>query len=114
MFLISTVPMFFVCIWVWDAFVNGKLYFCTDGGSMDFIFGPGPWVHHPESVAHVVPRAMNQPDEIKNGWSIIHLQILWYTFFAVSVLVSAGLAGAFWRVGSRDKAQRASIVARAE
>src|SRR5437868_1525041 len=61
-FFMSMLVMAFVCIWAWDAFVNGKLYYCTDGGWMDFIF-VGHWVHHPESVAHVVPRPMDQPDE---------------------------------------------------
>jgi len=53
----------------WNAFASGKLYYCADGGTMDFIF-VGDRVHHPESVAQVVPRSMSNPDEIKAGWSI--------------------------------------------
>lgn len=53
-FAISVLLMAFVCTWAWDAFVNGTVYYCTDGGTLDFIF-VGDWVHHPVSVAHVVP-----------------------------------------------------------
>src|SRR5437870_2946139 len=60
-FFMSMLVMAFVCIWAWDTLVNGKLYYCTDGGSMDFIF-VGDWVHHPESVSRVAPRPMEQPD----------------------------------------------------
>ena len=78
---------------------------CTDGGSMDFIFA-GDWVHHPESVAHVGPRPMDQPDEIKNGWSITGLRCLWGGFVGASVLLSALFAGALWRVTSPNKDAR--------
>src|ERR1700747_983657 len=84
-FAMSMLLMAFVCIWAWDAFVNGKLYYCTDGGSMDFIF-VGDWVHHPESVAHVVPRPMEQPDEIKSGWNIKGLWWLWRAFVGSSFI----------------------------
>jgi hypothetical protein len=102
-FAMSLLLMAFVCIWGWDAFVNGKLYFCTDGGSMDFMFG-GRWVHHPVSVTHVVPRPMDQPDEIKAGWSITGLWWLWRAFAATAVLLSALFAGAFWRASSPNPA----------
>jgi len=80
----NLVLMAFVCTWAWDAFVNGKIYYCTDGGTFDFLLGGGDWVHNPESVARVVPRSMSEPDEIKNGWSITGLWYLWSTFVAVS------------------------------
>lgn len=101
-FVVSILVMAFVCIWAWDNFVNGKLYFCTDGGTMDFIF-VGDWVHHPEPVAHVVPRQMSQPDEIKVGWSITGLWWLWGAFVGGSVLLSALFAVGFWRASSRKQ-----------
>lgn len=101
-FFMSILLMAFVCIWAWDAFVNGKLYYCTDGGTMDFIF-VADWVHHPESVAHVGPRPMEQPDEIKTGWSITGLKYLWGAFVAGSVGVGALFAGLFWRASSPNE-----------
>ncbi len=98
-FVVGLLIMGVVCIGTWDAFVNGKLYYCTDGGAMDFIF-VGDWVHHPESVSHVVPRPMEQPDEIKTGWSVTGLWGLWSAFVSGSVLLSALFAWLFWRATS--------------
>jgi hypothetical protein len=106
-FALSLVLMAFVCTQAWDAFVNGKVYYCTDGGTLDFIF-VGDWVHHPESVAHVVPRAMSEPDEIKNGWSIPGLWCLWAAFVAVSVFLSALFALMLWRTTSPDRTLQAT------
>jgi hypothetical protein len=102
-FAMSMLMMGILCIWAWDAFVNGKLYYCTDGGSMDFIF-VGDWVHYPETVAHITPRSMSQPDEILAGWSIAKLWCLWGVFAGGSVLVSALSASAIWRVCLPQKA----------
>jgi hypothetical protein len=102
-FFISTLVMLLLCIPAWDMFANRKLYYCTDGGTMDFIVGPfsGGWVHHPESVAHVVPRTMDKPDEIKNGWSTTALWSLWGSLVGASVLISALFAAARWRSSSK-------------
>jgi hypothetical protein len=109
-FFMNMLLMLLLCIPAWDAFVNGKLYYCTDGGTMDFIF-VGDWVHHPESVAHIVPRPMDQPDEIKAGWSITGLWRLWSTFVGGSVLVSALFAGAVWRASSPNETPHATAAA---
>lgn len=101
-FVISLLIMGLVCTGAWDGFVNGKLYYCTDGGTMDFIFF-GDWVHGPESVSQVVPRPMEQPDEIKTGWSITGLWCLWSAFVFASVLVSSLFAWLFWRATSPKK-----------
>ena len=109
-FAMSMLLMAFVCVWAWDAFVNGKLYYCTDGGTMDFIF-VGDWVHHPESVAHVVPRSMSEPDEIKAGWSISGLWCLWGGFVASSVCISTLFAAGLWRATTPNKALQATATA---
>lgn len=98
--------MLFLCIWAWDGFVNGKLYYCTDGGSMDFIYGTfgGHWVHNPESVAQVLPRPMDKPDEIKGGWSNTGLWCLWSAFVGASVFVSAYLAGSLTTIKKKARA----------
>src|SRR5437667_7669776 len=107
LFAMSLLLMAFVCVWAWDAFVNGKIYYCTDGGTLDFVF-VGDWVHQPQSVAHVAPRSMSEPDEIKNGWSLIGLWCLWSAFVAGSVLISALLGGLFWRATSPNPAPQAT------
>ena len=91
------------CVPAWDGLVNGTLYYCTDGGSMDFILGPDAhgWVHEPESVPKVVQRTMSERDEIKIGWSNNRLRQLWRAFLGSSLLVSAVLAVTFWRVTGR-------------
>jgi hypothetical protein len=90
-FVGSLLIMAFVCTMVWDILINGRLYFCTDGGAFDFWF-PGDWVHHPVSVSHVTPRPMSEPDEIKNGWTMTGLWCLWSAFIVVSFSVSLLLA----------------------
>jgi hypothetical protein len=112
-FLMSMLVLLLLCIPAWDALANGKLYYCTDGGTMDFILGPlgGGWVHQPESVLHVVPRPMDQPDEIKTGWSVAGLWCLWGAFVGGSVLVSALFARALWRVSSSNEALQETAAA---
>ena len=90
-FVMSLLMMAFVCTWAWDASISGKLYYCTDAGSLDF-WWVGDWVHHPDSVAHVVPRSMSEPDEIKAGWTITGLWCIWDGFVVFSLLVSAVFA----------------------
>ena len=109
-FLMSLVLMAVVCTVAWDSVVNGKVYYCTDGGTLDFIF-IGDWVHHPESVAHVVPRGMSEPDEIKNGWSLKGLWCLWSALVAGSVLMSAMFACLLWWRTSPNTALQATAAA---
>ena len=94
-FIGSLLAMIIASTMDWDAFINGKLYYCTDGGTLDFLF-VGDWVHHPESVANIVPRSMSDPDEIKAGWSIADLWFLWISFVAISLLASALFARMLW------------------
>lgn len=100
-FILVMVMMTILCTWAWDAFLNGKVYFCTDGGAWDYWFR-GDWVHahdgHPITiVAKIIPRSdMNAPDTIKQGWGITKLWCMWFSFLSVSVLVSALLAWKRW------------------
>ena len=36
LFVVSFLLMIVASTMAWDAFVNGKLYYCTDGGTLDF------------------------------------------------------------------------------
>jgi hypothetical protein len=91
--------------------INGRVYYYTDGGPLDFLFGVGDWVHDAESVAQVVPRSMSEPDEIKNGWSIAGLWCLWGVFIALSGAISALFAWMLWRAGSVNKPLQATAAA---
>jgi hypothetical protein len=47
---------------------------------------------------------MNDPDSIKEGWTIGRLLELWFFFFATSVVVSMTLARMPWpRIGYRPR-----------
>lgn len=94
--VLSMIVMGFACTAAWDGLVNGKLYDCTDGGSLDFWF-VGDWVHHPISVPHVVHgRSMSEPDMIKAGWTVAGLRRLWWSFVTFSVVVSLLFASISW------------------
>ena len=105
-FALSLMLMAVVCTWAWDAFINGRVYYCTDGGGLDFLVAVGDWVHDAESVAQVARRSMSEPDALKDGWSLTGLWCLWGAFVAVSIGLSALFAGLFWRAGSANKPLR--------
>lgn len=94
-FVVGLALMAFVSIWLWDGLINGRVYYCTDGSTMDFLF-VGDWVHNPESAARVVPRSMSEPDEIRKGWSITGLWCLWTSFVILSTFVAAWFARIAW------------------
>jgi hypothetical protein len=69
---------------------------------LDFLH-PGDWVHningHPATVVrHVVIGPTNglDTDTIKAGWSVSRLWSLWYSFVAVSLVISILLAWIRW------------------
>jgi hypothetical protein len=95
-----------VCAVAWDGFVDEKLYDATDVVAPGYL-NPGGWVdnwdgNHPITVVpQIIPDDnMNDPDSIKEGWTIGRLWELWFCFFATSVLISAALAWVPWpRIG---------------
>jgi hypothetical protein len=100
-FISSLIVMVMVSTTAWDAFLNGKVYLCTDGGTLDFLC-PGDWVHHPITVDRIGgARSMSDPDEIKRGWSMTRLWCVWFTFVGLSVIISAWIALAPW--GSKER-----------
>lgn len=88
-FIIAVFAMTIICTILWEVFVNGQLYDCTDPGWLDFL-SPGDWVHFGhdvEYVPHVVAgRSMSDPDTIKLGWSVTKLWCLWFSFVGVSLV----------------------------
>jgi hypothetical protein len=104
---VTLIVMTIICTVAWDSFVNDKIYHCTDGGALDFL-NPGDWVHshdgipimavHQIVVDHPMNdvNTMNEPDTIKEGWSVNSLWRLWYTFVLVSIAVSVLSATMSW------------------
>ena len=94
-FLVMTM----LCAFVWEKYVDGKIYDCSDP-----LYGyltPDGWVgnnHWPVVVVEqIVPSSsMGDPDTIKEGWSVTRLWCLWSSFFAVSLIVSFLLAKVSW------------------
>jgi hypothetical protein len=100
-FTFTLVIMTIACAIAWEAFVDNRLYSCTDPGFFDYL-DPGDWVHeHGGLPIKVVPQVvptddMSLPDTIKEGWTVQRLWYLWYAFLGVSLLVSALLARLPW------------------
>src|SRR5450432_1147229 len=99
-FVVVIFVMTIVCTVVWQSFVTDKLYNCTDPAWLDFL-SPGDWVHSHDGqpvafVPVIVGGSMSDPDTIKQGWSVARLWYLWYSFVAVSVVVSILLAWIRW------------------
>lgn len=92
---------------VWQKYVSADLYDCVDEAIPGY-WEPGFWVHaHDSQSVKTVPQVnhhqpMSAPDTIKQGWSVPRLLALWFAFFAVSVLMSLGLARTPWRPSERS------------
>jgi hypothetical protein len=101
------------CTYAWNNWIAGKLYNCTDSVPFDFL-RPGNWVHSHDGISvAVVPKinpsdSMDKPDTIKEGWSVLKLWLLWWSFVFASVAVSAVLAFLFFRLRKPKVAQAVS------
>lgn len=86
-----------VCTSVWNTWVVDHLYNCTDSLGLDYLH-PGDWVHNPVEVDRVgaANSMSHQRDTIKKGWSVFDLWLLWFSFLAVSVAVSASPGFVYW------------------
>jgi hypothetical protein len=90
-FLVSMFVMTIICGIIWGRFVDGKVYDCTD--PMFGYLSPDGWVggnHWPVIVVKQVDsdRPTGDPDEIKEGWSVADLWVLWFLFFGTSLVIS--------------------------
>jgi hypothetical protein len=96
-FLVAMFLMTIVCTIIWENFVDGKIYDCTDP-----LFGymsPDGWIggdNFPVVVVkHVVSgRSIGDPDELKEGWSVGDLWGIWFLLFTTSLEIS--LSAARW------------------
>jgi hypothetical protein len=99
-FVIALVVMTILCTFVWQRFIYGTLYYCSDP-VWDFL-SPGSWVHvvngQPvQVVSHVViSSSWSVPDSIKDGWSETRLWHLWFLFVALSLVVSIAVSLLRW------------------
>ena len=96
-FVFVMVLMLGISTIVWDKEVDGKLYHCTDALFFDFL-QPGNWVHGkidyvPEIDVH---RSMSLHDEVKEGWTVFDLWLLWSGFWFASAAISCAVASIPW------------------
>jgi hypothetical protein len=101
------------CIAIWNNFVDGKLYNCTDSIPFGFLHS-GDWVHSHNGLSVAVVTKidpsdpMDKPDSIKEGWSIPKLWLLWLAFVAASVAISASFTFLIFRPQKSKVAQTIS------
>lgn len=81
------------CATVWDKYIAGNLYVCTDSVPWVFVH-PGDWVHGDYVIIPQdrFPHSMSEPDAVKEGWSVPKLWCLWLSWIAASVGISALLS----------------------
>jgi len=104
-FVVSFAVTMIACTWGWEQFVKDRIYNCTDDFPLGFL-QPGQWAHHPVAVPHVTSgRSMSEPDTIKQGWSVLALWLLWFSFIAGSLIVSFVLARLLRRGPGRQPEQ---------
>jgi hypothetical protein len=102
-FIASLFVMTVICTTVWQDVVAEYLYDNTDDNMMGFIhpFYLDGWIGQGKFPVTAVPqvvhgRSMSEPDEIKEGWSIPKLWCLWFSFVAVSLIISIVFARVPW------------------
>jgi hypothetical protein len=108
-FLIAALFCTVLCTIVWGDFVVGHLFNCTDSVPFNFLI-PGDWVHgNYVFVPKINPSdSMSMPDSIKEGWSIPKLWLLWCSFVAISIVISASLPFLIFRPRKLKTAQTIS------
>ncbi len=100
-FCISLFAMTILSTIVWER-TAGELYDCTDPWVLPGFWEPGNWVHSwgAQAIAHAAKimhgRSMNEPDTLKEGWSVAGVWRLWLGFAAASLLASIVLARVPW------------------
>jgi hypothetical protein len=103
-FCVAMLTMTIVCTILWDDYLNGTVYACSDGGDWEYLILDWSTIGNGNFPAVVVPRihdltSMNDPDELKEGWSVARLWSVWYSFLGGSIAVSLLAAGFPWWQG---------------
>jgi hypothetical protein len=97
-FLISLLACTAACTAIWQCCVTDVLYHCTDPGWLDYLEGPGGWVH-----GDVAGQPGAYGDTIRPGWTLGRLEALWVSLIAASVVVSLVLSRVRWSVVRRGE-----------
>jgi hypothetical protein len=98
-FLVILAPCLVASEIVWDAYLPGQIYNCSDCNLFGVLM-PGSWVHGNYVTVSKINTygSMSQPDSIKEGWSLEKLWFLWFSVFFASVAISVSLTvGIFYR-----------------
>jgi hypothetical protein len=79
------------CTVFWRSCVTDALYRCSDSVWLDYLQGPGGWVH-----GTVAGQPGQFGDTIRQGWSLGGLEALWFSLVIVSIAVSVVLSRIRW------------------
>jgi hypothetical protein len=100
LFFTAMLIMTILCTVLWDTWLNGKVYGCPDGGTCDYWLLSWAAIGNGNYPAVTVDRihisSMSDPDQLKTGWSVVRLWVIWFSFFGGSLLVSFLLASLPW------------------
>jgi len=103
--LLFAVAMFVTsvgCGLVWEFTLPGNVYLNTDDGDGGGYLNPGGWVGSHGTFPVVTLKQLTQdtpmshPDELKEGWTISRLLVVWWCMFGSSVAMSVWLAFLPW------------------
>jgi hypothetical protein len=90
-FTLAMVACTATCTAVWQSCVTDVLYHCSDSLWLDYLQGPGGWVH-----GDAAGQPGNFGDTIRPGWSLRGLEALWFSMLAASVIASLVLSRIRW------------------
>ena len=101
-FGVTMVGMTILCCAAWDRCLAGRVYWNSDDMDGGGYLNPGRWVGSSDgfpvvTVNQIVPTpSMSHPDELKIGWTVRRLLCVWWSLFALSMIVSMWLAALAW------------------
>ena len=79
-FTLSLIACTVACTILWQCYVTDVLYHCTDSVCLDYLQGPGGWIH-----GKVAGQPGEFGDTIRPGWTLGRLKLLWYSLLAGGV-----------------------------
>jgi hypothetical protein len=91
-FILAAIACTVICTVIWQCCVTDVLYHCTDSLWLDYLAGPGSWVH-----GKIVGQPGDFGDTIRPGWTLNGIKAIWYLMIAVSILCSFAVGRMRWR-----------------
>jgi hypothetical protein len=100
-FLPVLIAMTVLDTFFWEGCLNGQVCACSDGGTFDYWIRDWSTIGDGKFPAVVVERIhpfkdMSDPDQIKAGWSVRLLWLIWYSLLIGSLAVAALFSSLVW------------------